>query len=494
VESGATINFEVRALKAFTMSAWSVNFPCQTKALPPGNFHIVKDSENHFYWDAVLYASMYILKESTDAAQTQNVFDYTLSSATTSCDMALMAGTVRYYSISTWLGSPETNSDPTPTLQDINYCPSPTMNGATALSSSEIQLWWSSVVSAQTYNVYRDVSSTGNFATLAGTTSHPDCIFNDTGLSPLTTYYYKVSAQGFDGLTESPKSNTGSAATPSDVPIPQNVSATTTQMDSVLITWDAVAADHYQVFRCSVSDGTYTSISGNITSPTEYTDSTGTLDAWYYYKVKAFNSSGDPSDFSSYSAGRPVRITAPTTVSGTFGTYSDRIAVTWGSVAGAEKYRLYRADTEYGTYSYLAEITGGVTYDDTDADLYAGFDLWYKVKAVSAGGNESLLSTQKGKGYASYGIPNNLIPATVTATYSAGSVTITWSAVSEYTHYQVVRVYNLVQEAVITADTSSTSATDSNPVLGRTSDYYVMVIDSAGRICAYARSGSVTIP
>ena len=97
----------------------------------------------------------------------------------------------------------------------------PTNLSATAISSSQINLSWSAStdnVGVTGYNIYR-----GNIqvATAVGTS------YSDTGLSPSTTYTYKISA--FDAAdNESDKSTPDSATTQSppppvssDIPIPE---------------------------------------------------------------------------------------------------------------------------------------------------------------------------------------------------------------------------------------------------------------------------------
>jgi len=69
----------------------------------------------------------------------------------------------------------------------------PTGLSASAVSSSQINLSWSAVSGASSYNVYRSTSSGGTYTSVgsSATTS-----FSNTGLAGSTTYYYKVTAVG----------------------------------------------------------------------------------------------------------------------------------------------------------------------------------------------------------------------------------------------------------------------------------------------------------
>jgi Fibronectin type III domain len=78
---------------------------------------------------------------------------------------------------------------------------------ATAVSSSQINLSWSSVSGATAYHVERSTTSGGPYSQVGSTSG---TTFSDTGLSPSTTYYYVV--RSFNGC-ESANSSQASATT-----------------------------------------------------------------------------------------------------------------------------------------------------------------------------------------------------------------------------------------------------------------------------------------
>jgi hypothetical protein len=97
----------------------------------------------------------------------------------------------------------------------------PTGLGATTVSSSQINLSWSAPSnnggSAITgYKVERSTDNGNTWSTVASNTGSAGTIFSDTGLSPSTTYTYRVSAINSVG-TSSP-SNTASATTSASPP------------------------------------------------------------------------------------------------------------------------------------------------------------------------------------------------------------------------------------------------------------------------------------
>ncbi|MEA2237136.1 MAG: hypothetical protein QOC81_1860 [Thermoanaerobaculia bacterium] len=84
---------------------------------------------------------------------------------------------------------------------------------ATATSSSQVTISWSAVAGAATYEIQRSVNfgaASNGFATLTTTTA-PTTTYNNTSLTPNTTYLYKVRA--VNGATTSPYSPIDPATT-----------------------------------------------------------------------------------------------------------------------------------------------------------------------------------------------------------------------------------------------------------------------------------------
>lgn len=85
---------------------------------------------------------------------------------------------------------------------------------ASAASSSQINLSWTAVSGATSYDIYRSVSSNGTFSRIGNeptVSSGSTTSYSDTALSASTTYYYKISAINASG--ESAASSAVSATT-----------------------------------------------------------------------------------------------------------------------------------------------------------------------------------------------------------------------------------------------------------------------------------------
>jgi fibronectin type 3 domain-containing protein len=255
----------------------------------------------------------------------------------------------------------------------------PTGLNATA-SGTSVELSWNSVNGATIYRVYRGNSESGSYTPLNESVSGTSYI--DSGLSA-GTYYYKVSAASSAG--DSPQSSAVSATVGGgglSAPTGLNAAASGT---SVELSWNSVnGAEVYKVYRGNSESGSYTQI--NVASGTSYTDS-GLSAGTYYYKVSAVSSSGEESPQSSADSatvgGGGGGLSAPANL--TAAASGTSVELSWNSVNGAEVYKVYRGNSESGSYTQI-NVASGTSY--TDSGLSAG-TYYYKVSAVSASGTES---------------------------------------------------------------------------------------------------------
>ena len=171
------------------------------------------------------------------------------------------------------------------------------MPAAAAQSDSEIAITWSAVSGATHYKLYRSETSGGMYIQIGGEISVTRYL-ND-GLSANTSYYYQLEACSGDECSgRSPEVSATTAPPPPPRPPPPPpprppppLPTTTAQSDSaILITWSAVAeVAHYNLYRATVSGGSYTQIGGDIFA-TDYLDSGLSVKTAYYYRLEACNS------------------------------------------------------------------------------------------------------------------------------------------------------------------------------------------------------------
>jgi fibronectin type 3 domain-containing protein len=292
----------------------------------------------------------------------------------------------------------------------------------TASTSNSITLAWDTVPGAMSYKVYRSDTFYGTYTEVVG--SPTSTTYTHTGLSPNTTYYYKVSAMNSAGV-ESAQSSYVSATTSSDIPVPSAPTGVTATASSTSITvsWYSVSgATSYKVYRSDTYYGIYTLV-GSVPTGTTYTDTGLSPNTTYYYKVTALNSAGgesDPSifDYATTSSSAPTGVTARAS--------STSITVSWYSVSGAMSYKVYRSDTFYGTYTeVVGSPTSSTTY--TDTGLSPNTTYYYKVSAVNSEGVESEQSsydsaTTSSSGYAGSSSSNAITLSSSGSTWTTGTL------------------------------------------------------------------------
>ncbi|MGC2421856.1 MAG: malectin domain-containing carbohydrate-binding protein, partial [Candidatus Acidiferrales bacterium] len=176
--------------------------------------------------------------------------------------------------------------------------------GATAISSSQINLSWtaSSSSCSVTYNIYRSTtsgftpSSANEIASGVTTTT-----YSNTGLAASTTYYYLVEGTNSGG-TSGP-SNQASATTPAACAAaptaPSGLGATAISSSQINLSWTASTAGTgcsitYSVFRSTTSGftaGSGNQIASGVTTTT-FSNTGLAASTTYYYLVEGVDSAG----------------------------------------------------------------------------------------------------------------------------------------------------------------------------------------------------------
>jgi len=312
-----------------------------------------------------------------------------------------------------------------------------TPTGLTAYSGgSFVQISFSPVSLANSYELYRATSATGSYSkiTASGGSSGGNYVLTDA--SPLTsTSYYKVKAIPLStlNLLESDLSNYVSSSGGTAKPAAPTGVAATVSGSSIYITWYSVTgATSYNVYRSSSASGTYTYIS-SVSSSAAYDNAP--LSGYNYYKITAVNSAGEsPQSNYTYcnyssSSSKPSSPTglAASNLSGS------SIYITWYSVTGATSYNVYRSSSATGTYTQICYSSQNYAYDNSPLSGYN----YYKVTAVNSAG-ESALSSYVSYYYSGSGTTTKpSAPTGVTASLSGSSIYISWNSVSGATSYNV---------------------------------------------------------
>jgi fibronectin type 3 domain-containing protein len=261
-------------------------------------------------------------------------------------------------------------------------------------------------------------------------------------------------------------------------PAPTNASASAADAQ-VTVSWTVVTeAESYNVYRSTSQTGAYTKVGASTAA--SYVD-TVTRGGTYYYKVGAVNADGWESAPSVPTTVVVAGPSAPTNV--TASAADNKVTVSWTAVTGAGSYNVYRSDSQTGTYTKLGTSTTA-SYVDTVA---ATGTYYYKVSAVSAGGVESDYSTSTTVTVAGPSTPTN-----VTAITADTQVTVSWTAVTGASSYNVYR--STSQTGTYTKIGAPTTASYVDTVTATGTYYYKASAVSAGGFeSAYSASAMVAV-
>ena len=246
----------------------------------------------------------------------------------------------------------------------------PVVTASNNAKTGKVKLAWDAVEGAVSYKVYRATSKEGTYKlmyTTSGTT------YTNTKANAGQYYYYYVVAVAADG-TESEQSNI--AGRTCDLARPVVTASNVAKTGKVRLTWEAVeGAVEYKVYRATEKDGKYSLMF--TTEGTSYTNTKAEAGVTYYYKVVAVakkSAANSAAAEVSRTCDLPqVKVTGKVNLVGT-------PKLTWEKVDGAVSYKVYRAESENGTYK-LMKTTTGTSYSNTNH--VNGTTYYYYVVAVA---------------------------------------------------------------------------------------------------------------
>ncbi|OIN59329.1 fibronectin type III domain-containing protein [Arsenicibacter rosenii] len=164
---------------------------------------------------------------------------------------------------------------------------------ATAVSSTQINLQWADLSGNETgFQVERSADGT-NFTKIADVGANVTT-YQNTGLTFLTKYYYRVRA--VNAIGQSAYSNVADATTlPPPVPVaPQNLTAVATDFDRIRLNWSASTdiVSGYVLERALSPAGTFTVVAEVAFGTNSYLDTGLQEQTVYYYRLRAKNVAG----------------------------------------------------------------------------------------------------------------------------------------------------------------------------------------------------------
>ncbi|MBD3919819.1 fibronectin type III domain-containing protein [Paenibacillus sp. PR3] len=300
-------------------------------------------------------------------------------------------------------------------------------------------------------------------------------------IPPLTAYHIVL------------KPGTSTVTAPS---APTGLTAAAGNAQAVLSWTASSGATSYNVKRATTSGGAYTTVATGVTGTT-YTNTGLTNGTTYYYVVSAVNSAGESSNSAQASATPTAPVTVPSVPTGlTAAAGNAQATLSWTASSGATSYNVKRATTSGGAFTTVATGVTGTSY--TNTGLTNGTTYYYVVSAVNSAGESSNSAQASATPTAPVTVPS--VPTGLTATAGNAQATLTWTASSGATSYNVKRAmtsggaYTTVATVV-----TGTSYTNTGLTNGTTYYYVVSAVNSAGESANSSQAsatpaGSTTTP
>jgi titin len=516
--ASTTYWYRVQASNANGSSAYSAAVSASTPQAPPAAPTVlalaaVSSSQINLTWtDNATNETGFSIERAPDNAGTPGTF---AQIATVGANVAsynntgLAASTTYWYRVRAFNGSGNsgyTNAASAATLAP----PPPAAPGGLTLSAAsptQINLTWADNSSDETsFSIERapDVAGgAGTFAPIA-TVGANVTSYSNTGLTPNTTYWYRVQASNANG--NSAYSAAVSAATPQSLPTaPTALAAAGVSTSQINLTWTDNANNEtgFSVERApdnAGTPGTFAAIAAVGANTTSYNNTGLPANTTYWYRVRAGNAVGN-SGYTNAVPAATAPLPPPAAPSGlTLGAASStQINLAWADNSSDEtSFNIERAPDNAGSpgaYSVIASVGANAT-SYSNSGLTPNTRYWYRVQASNANGNS---------GYSNETAAATLQPAPAapsglsTSAASATQINLAWTDnANNETGFRVERAPDAggvagtyTEIAVVGVNVNSYSST--GLTAGATYWFRVRAYNGTGT-SAYSNESSATTP
>jgi len=464
---GTTYYYVVTALDACgDEGAYSSEVSATPQVAAPGNLTATAAyTQASLSWSGSLQAASYTVYRSTSSGggYSQIASGITDTSYT---DFGLIDGRTYYYVVTA------VDAHGNESAYSAEVSATPQMEAPSNLTAcadeGQIALSWDPVNNAAGYTVLKSTASGSGYVAL---NAQPVLYtsYVDTNVIDGCTYYYVVTAIS-PSREVSAYSNEVSAvpgiAAPSLTATPES--------GQVDLFWSApIGAVSYNVYRSTTSGSDYEKLNAQpLSDMWNYVDAGLTDGQTYYYVVTAIDASGQESVYSSEISAMPW-IAAPG-VSATV--QSGEVTLSWVSPLGAVAYNVYRSMTKGSGYE-LVNSSPLTDNSFSDTGLTNGTPYYYVVTALDLSGHESAYSCEVSA--IPLVVPSP--PDSIAVTTADSQVTLTWSASTLATSYNVYRSTGGGAYEQMNADPLDVlTYTDTNLTDGDTYTYVVTAVNSLG--------------
>ena len=318
-------------------------------------------------WNAVEGATEYKVYRSTSKNGTYKRL--TTVTGTSVTNNSAVAGTQYYYYVVAVDGN-GAESEKSNIVTRTCDLPRPELKISVVASTGKLKLSWGAIDGAVEYELYRSTDGGKTYKLLKTTTKTS---LTHTGAVAGNKYYYKVKAIHSKSSANSAFSSAKYGTC--DLPRPEVKISVVASTGKLKLRWDAIeGAVKYEVYRSTDGGETYKLL--KTTTGTSLTNTSVTAGNKYYYKVKAIHSNSNAnSAYSSVKYGTCdlARPTAAVKLNS-----KGKPVVSWGEVAGAEKYIMYIYDADGNQLSSHSTTNLQLTHVGADK----GETYSYRVMAV----------------------------------------------------------------------------------------------------------------
>ena len=401
-----------------------------TGVLPaaPSNVVIapVSGTQINLAWTDVIGETGFKIERSTDNLNFTQV-GTTLTGVTNFSDTSVSGSATFYYRIKATNSTGDSLPSSVVSSQTIQPPAAPTNLIAANAGLTQINLTWTDNSNNETgFKVERSLDGATNWTTLT-TTAANVTIYNDSGLSADTKYYYRVRSTGIGGDSTNATANATTApAAPSNL-----AAATVPNALQINLTWtdNSTTETGFIIERSPNGTDTWTSVGSAAANATAFSDTSLSLTPGtaYFYRIRATSAVGDSANSNIATGSTAPRPTAPSNLVATPAIATLEIDLTWTDNSSNETGFVVERSPD-GTTNWTQVGTpaaNATSFSDTTAGLAVNTTYYYRVRATStilgASDNSNVANATTAPVPAA---PSNLV---ATASTTALEIDLTWT-------------------------------------------------------------------